>query len=315
MTAYYNENNPKAAAMLRELIEAGLIAPGYVDERSIKDVKADDLEGYTQCHFFAGIGGWSVALRLAGWTDDRPVWTGSCPCQPFSTAGRQKGKADDRHLWPDWFRLIRECRPAAIFGEQVGSAIAHGWWDDVANDLERQDYAVGAAVLPACSVGAPHQRQRLWFVAKSELRRCERQPEQHTARIFCSMDGSTKPRKPARAHSASTLGNSQHDGSSAATFTGSDGTAIQRHAQGQDSTSQSVGTGAAKHVAERQWDYANDIEWIECPDGKSRPVKSGLRLVVNGFPHRAPILHGFGNAIVPHVAAAFIEASRGENKC
>jgi hypothetical protein len=91
VTAYYNEIDPKAAAWLRELIKQGHIADGVVDERSIVDVSPDELRGFTQCHFFAGIGVWSYALRSAGWADDRPVWTGSCPCQPFSSAGRRGG--------------------------------------------------------------------------------------------------------------------------------------------------------------------------------------------------------------------------------
>ncbi len=91
MTAYYNEIDPHAAAWLRELIKAGHITDGEVDERSIEDVTPEDLLGFTQCHFFAGIGGWSYALRLAGWPDDRPVWTGSCPCQPFSAASATGG--------------------------------------------------------------------------------------------------------------------------------------------------------------------------------------------------------------------------------
>src|SRR5215475_6796039 len=165
MTAYYNEIDPYAAQWLRNLIAAGLIAAGDVDERSIVDVRPDDLRSYRQCHFFAGIGGWSYALRLAGWDDARPVWTGSCPCQPFSGAGKRKAGADQRHLWPVWFRLIRECRPERVFGEQVEGASGLGWWDRVSADLEAEDYAVGAAVLGAHSVGAPHIRQRLFWMA------------------------------------------------------------------------------------------------------------------------------------------------------
>lgn len=166
--AYYNEIDPYAAQWLRNLISAGHIAPGDVDERSIKDVRADELIGYTQCHFFAGIGVWSYALRRAGWPDDRPVWTGSCPCQPFSAAGKQKGFDDDRHLWPVWFDLIRERRPSDILGEQVASAPALAWCDAVSTDLEQEGYAFGAAIIPAASVGAFHIRDRLWWVAHAE---------------------------------------------------------------------------------------------------------------------------------------------------
>jgi len=167
MAAYYNEFDPFAAAWLKELIKDGLIADGIVDERSIADVQPEDLRGFTQCHFFAGIGGWSAAARLAGWDDDRPMWTGSPPCQPFSTAGNRKGKDDLlRHLWPVFFNLIRECRPPVVFGEQVASAIRMGWFDDLQKDLEAEGYASAMVVLPACSVGAPHKRDRLFYVAE-----------------------------------------------------------------------------------------------------------------------------------------------------
>lgn len=201
---YYNEFDPKAAQWLRNLIAAGFIPPGDVDERSITEVKPDDLKRYTQCHFFAGIGGWSYALHLAGWPPERPIWTGSCPCQPFSSAGKQKGKADDRHLWPVWFDLIRSCRPPVIMGEQVAAAIGHGWIDGVFDDLEREGYACGAAIVPACAVNAPHRRDRLWFVADTE-----------------------------------------HHGSHGCQITGSDETAYERRAGGQDSAFQSSGGGAS----------------------------------------------------------------------
>jgi len=173
MAAYYNEFDPFAANWLRELIKEGLIADGVVDERSIKDVQPGDLRGFTQHHFFAGIGGWSYALRLAGWPDDKAVWTGSCPCQPFSAAGLELGADDERHLWPEFLRLISERTPSVVFGEQVSRAIGHGWLDTVANDLEAKGYAVAAAVLPACSVGAPHTRYRIFFVADADGPRLE----------------------------------------------------------------------------------------------------------------------------------------------
>jgi len=168
MAAYYNEFDPYAAQWLRNLIKANHIAPGDVDERSIMDVKADDLDGYTQCHWFAGIGVWSYALRLASWPDDRLVWTGSCPCQPFSAAGKSKGVNDERHLWPLWFKLIEQCRPSVIFGEQVEASIQHGWLDLVQDNLEGIGYSTGAACIPAGAVGAPHMRQRLWFMAHTD---------------------------------------------------------------------------------------------------------------------------------------------------
>jgi DNA (cytosine-5)-methyltransferase 1 len=168
MAAYYNEIDPYAAQWLRNLIAAGHIASGDVDERSIVDVRADDLKGYTQCHFFAGIGGWSLALRLAGWTDDRPVWTGSCPCQPLSRAGKRQGHADERHLWPAFLGLIAERQPAMVFGEQVASNHGIEWFSAVRADLESVGYACGASVICSSAVKAPHNRSRIWFVADAE---------------------------------------------------------------------------------------------------------------------------------------------------
>ena len=167
MTAYYNEFDPNAADWLRNLIEEGLIADGIVDSRPIQEVTKDDLQGYTQAHFLAGIGGWSYALRLAGWPDERPVWTGSCPCQAFSVAGKKEGASDERHLWPDWFRLISQCSPPTVFGEQVAGAIRFGWLDAVATDFESKNYGFGSSVLSGFTVGSYHKRQRLWFVAET----------------------------------------------------------------------------------------------------------------------------------------------------
>lgn len=152
-TAYYNEPDPVAAEWLRRLITAGLIASGEVDERDIRDVAPAELVRFTQCHFFAGIGIWSAALRRAGWSDDRPVWTGSCPCQPFSAAGSGGGFDDERHLWPHWHWLIEQCRPDVVIGEQVAGRDGLGWLDLVSDDLAGIGYASGAVALAAAGFG------------------------------------------------------------------------------------------------------------------------------------------------------------------
>lgn len=174
MTAYYNEFDPFAAQWLRNLIAKGLIAPGEVDDRSITEVQPDDLKGFTQCHFFAGIGGWSLALRMAGWPDDKPVWTASCPCQPFSQAGNKEGKNDERHLWPETFRIVSERKPTVIFGEQVSAAIGKEWLDEVSSDMGTQGYTTGAIVFPGALVEADHERKRLYWVCDSSGERRER---------------------------------------------------------------------------------------------------------------------------------------------
>lgn len=173
--AYYNENDPKAAAWLRELINQNHIAPGDVDERDIRDVRPDDLVGYVQCHFFAGIGGWSLALRRAGWPDERPVWTGSCPCQPHSAAANRlkKGFADDRDLWPIWFDLVEAVGPDTVFGEQVDDSVT--WIDRTLADLESAGFAVGAGDIPALAVDAPCERMRTFFVANTNGSRLSQQ--------------------------------------------------------------------------------------------------------------------------------------------
>jgi DNA (cytosine-5)-methyltransferase 1 len=195
MSAYYNENDKQTCAWLRELIKQNLIAPGDVDERDIRDVRSDDLIQYEQIHLFAGIGVWSYALRNAGWPDDRPVFTGSCPCQPFSSAGKKDGTKDKRHLWPEMFRLIaglpESKRPPTIFGEQVAQKAGQAWFDALQADLARENYAAGLVVFPACSVGAPHLRQRLYWFA-DYVEQSNRDGRQQ--RATCHNDGRKRQR-------------------------------------------------------------------------------------------------------------------------
>jgi DNA (cytosine-5)-methyltransferase 1 len=333
--AYYNEIDPHAAQWLRNLIAAGHIPAGDVDERNINDVRPSDLAGYIQYHFFAGIGGWTYALRLAGWPEDRPVWTGSCPCQPFSVAGTGAGFADERHLWPAWFHLIEQCRPVVIFGEQVEAAIRHDWLDLVHADLEGAGYTVGAACLPAASVGAPHQRQRLWFVAQSDGPDVGRQeaygesgtrgeirglahahmPE-HNGRHASGGEQSVHNERDVRPcafcgyefdHDA--LGkygcpNCEGDGLAHSEREGSQG-----GIRGREDTERADQYGCSgRGGSTRPW---SDLEWLPCTDGKTRPTRPGLFPLAHGVSGRMGRLRAYGNAIVPQVAAEFIAAYLG----
>jgi DNA (cytosine-5)-methyltransferase 1 len=284
MSAYYNENDPGAAAWLRELIKANAIAAGEVDERSIEDVRPDNLAGFKQCHFFAGIGVWSYALRLAGWTDDRPVWTGSCPCQPFSQAGRGLGTADKRHLWPVWRDLILERRPSAVFGEQVASAAAMHWLALVQDDLESGGYAFAPFDLPAASVGAPHVRQRILFVAESD------QHGREGSRLHIRERESRQP--------LSVFGGGGEAGKLA------DRSGPRLEVGGQQLARAELAT-TERSGAAGFWDAC---EWIECRDGKARPIEPGTFPLAHGAPARVGRLRGYGNAIVAPLAAEFIAA-------
>jgi DNA (cytosine-5)-methyltransferase 1 len=314
MSALYNEIEPYAAAWLHNLSDAGHIARGGVDARSIRDLSADDVVGVVQFHTFAGLGAWSYALRLAGWPDDRPVWTGSCPCQPFSVAGRGAGTADERHLWPEWFRLIRECRPPVVFGEQVASPDGLGWLDAVRADLEGEGYAVGAADLCAAGVGAPHIRQRLYFgavrmadadTAGRRLKRGgglldgERSALGDHAdgrRALCDVaDTGSEGRRQVGADSRR---KQDRDGSSWAPWAGpgnggdlSDGVADSERPRLQARPARDVpGAGRGSEGGEpgkpRVLDAWAFVEWLPCRDGKARPAQPGLFPLAHGAPAR-----------------------------
>jgi DNA (cytosine-5)-methyltransferase 1 len=314
MMNYYNEFDPKAAAWLRELIKQGHIPDGIVDTRSITEVKPHELTQYTQCHFFAGIGGWSLALQLAGWPATKPVWTGSCPCQPFSSAGNQLGDKDERHLWPVFFDLIRECRPEHVFGEQVASAIGKGWLDGVSSDLEGAGYACGAAVIGAHSVGAPHIRQRLYWVA--DANGTGPQPGNGAAsidghgraafadggagRLADAAGGQREQSLRSRRNHVQRptddggLGNSGYSG-------------LQGLGQSGNITLSERWQGEERHAG-TPGSFWSDVDLIPCADRKTRRIKSGLAPLAYGIPARVVRLRGYGNAIVPQVAAEFVSA-------
>ena len=300
---YFNENDPYAAQWLRNLIAAKLIAHGDVDERSIVEVQPSDLVGYTQCHFFAGIGGWALAARLAGWPDDRELWTGSCPCQPFSAIGKGKGVEDERHLWPEYLRLIRACWPAAVVGEQVASPAGRDWIDGVLADLESIHYQGRAVIIPACAVDAPHRRERMYFVADGYGlvgdSQCEGL-ERHTRHVDTARGRAIESRSITSSSCSGDVGNpfgeSQH---CSVIRSGPQGSETAASARALDD--QYAGSG----IAGSAWDSA---QWVIGHDGKARRVKPGIRLLADGFSARVGRLRAYGNAIVPQEAAEVIAA-------
>ncbi len=316
---YYNENDPKAAAWLRELIKGGHIAPGEVDERSIRDVRADDLRGFVQCHFFAGIGGWSYALRLAGWPDDEAVWTGSCPCQPFSSAGKAQGLCDERHLWPAFRGLIAKRHPAIVFGEQVASKDGRAWLAGVRSDLEGDGYAVGAADLCAAGVAAPHQRQRLYWVAHSNVSSEHKRASSGKQSVHYEMLNRAKGMDNGHGDRRQTRGSHhQKDERHEPATTSIIGAQKLEHAaptrlQGEWREYRPSGercsglVGLAVQTSVPEWNGPTIA--IECSDGPRRASSQPNAFpLANGVPARMVKLRGSGNAIVPQVAAEFIRA-------
>jgi DNA (cytosine-5)-methyltransferase 1 len=334
VNAYYNENDKFAAAWLRLLIQEKQIADGEVDERSIEEVQPEDLAGFTQCHFFAGIGIWNYALRCAGWPDGRPVWTGSCPCPSFSAAGQGKGFDDPRHLWPAWSRLIRECHPPTIFGEQVDDAIGFGWLDVVQTDLEREAYAVGKAVFGACSVGAPQIGQRLYFVAQATGSRRQEAREHGSGQSLlsarpeqCSGVGSMAASDGGNASAKGLQRSGEHGQFAEDGGIGELGAAEERGFGVRGSASGSSGRTSQSGPTNGFW---ADAEWLYCTDGKYRPVEPAPLGLANGlaadlgrvrledrevfFPliqkgkNRVGRLRGYGNALCAPQAEEFVRA-------
>jgi len=318
VTAYYNEFDAYAAQWLRNLIDAGHIAPGIVDERSIVEVQP-------------------------------------CPCQPFSVAGARGGVEDERHLWPEFARLIGQCRPAKIIGEQVSSTLGREWLSGVRLDLEAMGYGVGAVDIGAASVGAPHIRQRLWWVADSESdgrgkagrdeprtagggkgarqlasggvrggladthnAGLERLPEldsdEEQSRLEALAGRDPDGRSPVRSESSDTGRSGEFDGGSDGSGLGDTvGARLERHAgdgnyRDQPGRIDALQAGSASATGSDSGDPWADVRWIDCADGKARRLKCGIEPLAHGIPGRVGQLRAYGNAICPQVAAEILMA-------
>lgn len=325
---FFNEIDPFAAQWIRELMKVGVITEGEVDERPVEDIAPVELRGYRRVHLFGGIGVWDYALALAGFPADRPVWTCSCPCQPFSSAGKGDGFADERHLWPAAFHLIRECRPELCFGEQVASDDGFAWLDLVQADLEGVGYTVGAVVTPAAGYGAPHGRHRIYWCAslladvpskgrnRRRGRKASKRPSDEPERLRDARELADSGSESGRAKQQLKRGE-QPDEPGGSGTTGelgnADGNGLARprvHLRAGrplEEVPDACGAGAVNGF----WFGA---DWLHCapepgyPAGRWRPVEPGSFPLAHGAPARVGRLRGFGNCIVATQAAAWIKA-------
>src|SRR3990167_1070222 len=316
--ALYNENDSYPAQWIRNLIAAGHLPEGLVDERSIVELKPEDCQETS--HFFAGVGGWPLALRLAGW--EGPVWTGSCPCQPFSVAGKRGAANDPRHLWPEWFRLVRECRPGIVFGEQVASRDGYAWLDLVHADLESSGYTVGAVVAPAAGFGAPHLRHRIYFVAHTSRATGERNPRGvlgAQAQVG-GKDGPEHGHRPERLADGGPTGlvaDASHRDNGCGASRGrraglEDDGAVGELGDTPNNGRAYSGDGPQRGLSTSRAGPANgfwaDAEWLPCTDGKARPTKPGVFPLAHGVSSRVGRLRAYGNAICVPQAVEFVRA-------
>ena len=213
---------------------------------------------------------------------------GGYPCQPFSLAGERRGAKDDRHLWPEMFRLVKELRPTWIIGENVVGHITMGL-DQVLIDLEGEGYATRPFVIPACAVDAQHRRDRVWVIAHSD----------RDSESKLSINESQRRRKLVENSSS---GSRQH----------SEGITRRKDRKAKWSQNPNPITGSGQDVA-----YADSSQ---C-QGNSGPLgtqskhsdfgspsrwqpEPSVGRVADGVPNRSHRLRQLGNAVVPQVVEA-----------
>ncbi|MGM8734483.1 DNA cytosine methyltransferase [Enterobacter hormaechei] len=276
-------------------------------------------------------------MRLAGWPDDKPVWTGSCPCQPFSAAGKGDGFADERHLWPHFFHLISELRPQHVFGEQVASGNANTWFDLVQTDLEGMGYAFGLVPFAAAGVGAPHIRERAYWVANacSEYESAAGNETGITARLRSGSTDRLANTSGERLNRVDSLLQREESRRlaegmpEASRLDIADRVAYANNRIGDEGETLRPGRDAVLNgcINGRPLEvngFWRDADWLLCRDGQWRPVEPGTFPLVARFAkslghgksslramagrNRTGRLKGYGNAINAQAAAEFVRA-------
>ena len=328
----------------------------------------------THLDLFSGIGGFALAASWAGYNtigfceiEDYPrrvlssrfsgvpiygdireldgsvyrgvsLITGGYPCQPFSAAGKRGGASDDRHLWPQMLRVIKQARPVFVVAENVAGHITLGL-DEVLADLESEGYAGRAIVVPACAVNAPHRRDRVWIVAKAlantkgnrtfcatEESGCNRSSKDEEARLSFTSDTSGASKDVGNANSSGMEGPRSKQQAAGSSRAGEDvahsGSGRRQGGELQAGRNEPglCGTDVADSEIKRtQGLRASGVEESHPHAGQEVPLCGHERIgssywetepavgrVADGIPNRVDRLKGLGNAIVPQVAYEII---------
>ena len=295
---------------------------------------------------FSGIGGFDLAAQWSGWKNvfqvEKDEWcrkvlaknfpqtkryediknfnakkyegtidviSGGFPCQPFSVAGKQKGKDDDRYLWEEMLRIIREVKPSFVVGENVTGIIGMAL-DTVLFDLETEGYTTETFIIPACGKNAWHRRDRVWIIAYTDNRRNSRtstknenSSKEKRVQKRNEMEQSGKPsdlwRKSVFPDTSGKLGNERKNGN------------YKKKGQIQCETGRSGGVSAYSDntgCQEQRQSIANGKKFFAPKCNSWWEAEPGMDRVVDGLPNRVDRLKGLGNAIVPQVAYEIFSA-------
>jgi len=250
--------------------------------------------------------------------------TGGFPCQPFSVAGKRRGAEDDRAIWPEMLRVIREAKPTWIIGENVFGIVTMEL-DNILSDLESLGYSAWPLVIPACAVDARHRRDRVWIIARRDVENSAGERSWgasgnalHEGRRASQTGGACIPQA-TRRQDGSAIGDNRAASQDVAH-------ADERRGEQRDKNERSLpkpdaeraGVGEDVSHADSQRGCVREANESDAGDDRQSPctwkderewfAESGMGRVAHGIPNRAHRLRGLGNSIVPQVAEEIIRA-------